>query len=66
MPKLVSTNQSAYVSNKFKSKGGRLNRRTLQIDGLLMTIDIEKAFDFVNHFFLIFVLKRYGFGDDFI
>ena len=66
MPKLVSANQSAYVSNKFKSKGGRLNRRTLQIDGLLMTIDIEKAFDFVNHFFLIFVLKRYGFGDDFI
>ena len=31
-----------------------------------MTIDIEKAFESVNHFFLISVLKRYGFGDDFI
>ena len=31
-----------------------------------MTIDIEKAFDSVNHFFLISVLKQYGFGDDFI
>ena len=39
---------------------------SLQIDGLLMKIDIEKAFDSVNHFFLISVLKRYGFGDDFI
>ena len=39
---------------------------SLRIDGLLMTIDIEKVFDSVNHFFLISVLKRYRFGDDFI
>ena len=39
---------------------------SLQIDGLLMTIDIKTAFDSVNNFFLISVLKRYGFGDDFI
>ena len=31
-----------------------------------MTIDIEKAFDSANHFFLISVLKRYGLGDDVI
>ena len=31
-----------------------------------MAIDIEKAFDSLNHFFLISVLKQYGFGDDFI
>ena len=37
---------------------------SLQIDGLLMTIDIEKAFDSVNHFFVMSVLKRYGFGDE--
>ena len=37
---------------------------SLQIDGLLMVIDIEKAFDSVNHFFLISILKRYCFGDD--
>ena len=66
MPNLVSANQSAYVSNRFISKNGRLNTGTLQIYGLLMTIDIEKAFDSANHFFLIFVLKRCGLGDDFI
>ena len=31
-----------------------------------MTIDTGKVFDSVNHFFLISVLKRYGFGDEFI
>ena len=72
MPNLVSENQSAYVNNRFISEGGRLTfdileiTDSLQIDGLLMTTDIEKAFDSVNHFFLIFVLKRYGFGDEFI
>ena len=72
MPNLVSKNQSAYVNNRFISEGGRLISDileitdSLQIDGLLMKIDIEKAFDSVNHFFLISVLKRYGFGDDFI
>ena len=30
---------------------------SLQIDRLLMTVGIEKAFDSVNHFFLISVLK---------
>ena len=31
-----------------------------------MTIDIQKAFDSVNNFFWMSVLKRYGSGDDFI
>ena len=31
-----------------------------------MKIEIEKVFDSFNHFFLISVVKRYGFGDDFI
>ena len=54
------------------SKGGRLISDileitdSLQIDGLLMTIDIEKAFNSINNFFLISVLKQYSFGDDFI
>ena len=64
--------KSAYVNNIFINEGGMLISDileitdSLQIDGLLMKIDIEKAFDSVNHFFLISVLKRYGFGDDFI
>ena len=31
-----------------------------------MTADIEKAFDSINHFFLIKVLEKYSFGKDFI
>ena len=72
MPNLVSENQNAYENNRFISEGGRLisdileTTDSLQINGLLMTIDIEKAFDSVNYFFLLRALKRYGFGDDFI
>ena len=72
MPNLVRKNQSAYVNIRFISKGGGLILDILEItdlhpiDGLLMTIDIEKVFDSVNHFILISNLKRYGFGDDFI
>ena len=31
-----------------------------------MTVDIEKAFDSINHYFLIKVLEKYGFKKDFI
>ena len=31
-----------------------------------MTVDIEKAFDSINHWFLIKVLEKYGFVKDFI
>ena len=31
-----------------------------------MTVDIQKAFDSVNHLFLITALKKFGFGETFI
>ena len=37
-----------------------------QVKGFLMTVDIEKAFDSINHCFLIKVLEKYGFEKDFI
>ena len=67
MSSLVSENQIAYINNRFKIEGGRLVSDileitdSLQILELLMTIDIEKAFYSANNFFLISVLKRYGF-----
>ena len=35
-------------------------------DGFLVAMDIEKAFDSLDHDFLILALGRYGFGKNFI
>ena len=37
-----------------------------KLSGYLLTVDFEKAFDSLNYNFLITVLKKYGFGNDFI
>ena len=36
------------------------------IPGFLLTIDLEKAFDSFEHDILLCVLKKIGFGDNFI
>ena len=67
----VNENQVAYVNNRFISESGRLISdvleitNSLDIEGILMTVDIEKAFDSINHSFLMCVLKKFGFGNDF-
>ena len=38
----------------------------LQIKRFLMTVDIEEAFNSINHCFSIKVLEKYGFQRDFI
>ena len=35
------------------------------MEGFLVTMDVEKAFDSLDHTFLISVLKRFGFGQNF-
>ena len=68
---IVNENQVAYVNNRFISESGRLMSdvleitNSLDIEGILMTLDIEKAFDSINHSFLMCVLKKFGFGNDF-
>ena len=57
-PFLISSNQTAYVKNSFISESGRVISDILEIlnafaiEGLLATLDIEKAFASVNHCFL--------------
>ena len=50
-----------YVNNRFITEGGRLASDILEItdsmdiQNFLMTIDIEKAFDSINHSFLLYI-----------
>ena len=56
--------QTAYVQNRFTSETGSLISDilvitdTLNYKGYLVTIDIEKNFDSLNHSFLMAVLKK--------
>ena len=68
---IVNENQVTYVNNRFLSESGRLIydalkiTNSLDIEGLLMTVDKEKTFDSINHSFLMCVLKKFGFGNEF-
>ena len=72
LPELISSNQTAYVKNRCISESGRLISDVIEmcdildISGYLVTMDIEKAFDSLDHDFLLFVLKKIGFGENFI
>ena len=71
LPELISSNQTAYVKNRCISESGRLVSDVIEmcdildISGYLVTMDIEKAFDSLDHD-LLFVLKKFGFGENFI
>ena len=68
---IVNENQVAYVNNRFISESGGLISdileiiNSLDIEGLLITVDIEKAFDSINHSFLMCVLEKFGFVNEF-
>ena len=61
---LISSNQTAYVKERFISKSEILFSDILQVAdflklrGLLVTVDLQKTFDSVNHLFLITALKN--------
>ena len=66
---LISCNQTAYVKIRYINESGRLIYDVLQTasilnkKGFLLTVDIKKAFNSVNHSFLLAVLQKYGFGE---
>ena len=72
LPKIIKYDQTAYIANRFIGESVRLISdildvtKTLNIDGYLMTVDIEKAFDSVDHTFLYACLERFGFDKSFI
>ena len=68
LPFLISSNQVTYVKNRFISASGRVISDILELalEGFLVTVDIEKAFDSVSHCFLLHILRKFGFGIDFV
>ena len=59
LPTLISSQQTAHVKNRFIGESGRLISDIIEISGcfnitgFLVTVDIEKAFDSLDHSFLI-------------
>ena len=69
---LILPQQTAYVENRFIGESGRLIVDIIEItdvlnkEGFLVTMDIEKASDSLDHTFVISVLKMFGFGNSFV
>ena len=72
LPTLISSQQTASVKNRFIGESSRLISDITEIsywfniEGFLVTIDIEKAFDSLDYNFLSSVLRKFGFGKNFI
>ena len=64
LPDLISSQQTAYVKNRHIGESGRLISDIIEITkirkigGFLVTMDIEKAFDSLDHNFLISTLEN--------
>ena len=72
LPSLISPQQTAYAKNRFIGESGRLIADIIEIteilnkEGFSVTVDIEKALDSLDHTFVISVLKKFGFGNNFV
>ena len=72
LPSLITSQQPVYVQNRCIGEAGRFIfdildiSDKLTIDGYLVTVDIEKAFNSLDHEFLLVVLNKFGFGNYFI
>ena len=72
LPNLISPQRTAYVENRSIGESGRLIADIIEItyilnnEGFLVTMDIEKVFDSLDHTFLISVLKKFRFDNNFV
>ena len=69
---LISPLQKAYIENRFIGESGKLIADNIEItdvlnkEGFLVTMDIGKAVDSLDHYFVISVWKEIGFGNNFV
>ena len=72
LPKLINNDQTGFMKNRFIGENIRLidsiinYANTEQIEGLLLFIDFEKAFDSIEWSFIEKTLKYYSFGNSLI
>ena len=70
--KVIRPDQTAYIPGRFIGESIRLISDILeyteveQMKDYMFAADIEKAFDSVDHNFLVAVLKKFGLGHEFI
>ena len=68
LPNLILSQQTAYVAQRCINESGRLISnllsvtKTMKVKRDIVTIDIEKLFDSLDHTFLISALEKFGFG----
>ena len=71
LPKLINEDQTGFVKNRYIGDNIRLIYDTiayleeLNLPGLLLNIDFEKAFDSVSWDFMFKILKAFGMREDF-
>ena len=72
MHELVHSDQTAYVKDRYIGESKCIVDDILeytecnQVPGILFSADFQKAFDSIDHMFILVVLEKYGFGPDFI
>ena len=72
LPSIISPDQTAYVKGRYIGESIRLisdvldTSKKLNIPGYILTVDLQKAFDSIDHIFLVACLEKFGFGINFI
>ncbi|CAC5367732.1 unnamed protein product [Mytilus coruscus] len=72
LPKIVSNDQTCCIIGRDISNNIANVRDVIELiekdelEGYIMKIDQEKAFDRVSHKYLLYMLRKYGFGDRFV
>lgn len=73
MPKLIHPNQSAFVKGRTIDEALRflvdlfeLTERNANKSFVLFAADFQKAFDSIEHNFIIATLRHFGFGENFV